>query len=338
MILSIIIISHNQKEQFCRCIESVLAQDLPYDFEIIVSDDASNDGTWELILDYESRYPDIVKAYQCNSDDCSPANNSQRSGWNRCNAYSHAEGKYIAHVDADDFFMPNATVYTKQIEALEKNPDCSLAVSNVLWYSEGEPIETAYPWLSSSLFGQDTIMTGSQFILDRLFVINQAMMMRRNSDIDPVAIYGKRYVDSVITYHHLQFGNVVFVDACDYVYVQSKQSITSNVAKTQDRMVLWCNGIYISELVPAWRHDFYLADYHAIRDVVSLARAGYKLQEQSKRSLDGIDIFIYNAFNRPLSIFDKTRLFLITTFLRAMHKFNWDKRVDTDILHFLLCR
>ena len=338
MILSVIIISHNQKEQFRRCVESVLAQDLPFEHEIIVSDDASTDGTWELIKDYEAQYPGLVKAYQCNSSDCAPANNSQRSGWNRCNAYPHASGKYIAHVDADDFFLPGAAVYRKQIEALEHHPECSIAMSNVLWYNEGEPIETAYPWLSADLFANEIMMTGSQFISQNLFIINQAMMMRRNADVDPVELYGKRYVDSVITFHHLQFGNVVFVDACDYVYVQSKQSITSNVAKTQDRMVLWCNGIYISQLVPAWRHDFYLADYHAIRDVVSLARAGYKLLEQSKRSLDGIDIFIYDAFNRPLTVFDRFRLFLTTTFLRAMHKFHWNKKIDTDILHFLLCK
>ena len=45
MVLSIIVISHNQKEQLTRCLNSILAQSLPFDYEIIVSDDASVDAS-----------------------------------------------------------------------------------------------------------------------------------------------------------------------------------------------------------------------------------------------------------------------------------------------------
>ena len=48
MILSIIVISHNQKEKLKRCLKSILSQSLPFEFEIIISDDNSNDGSWEV--------------------------------------------------------------------------------------------------------------------------------------------------------------------------------------------------------------------------------------------------------------------------------------------------
>lgn len=335
MILSIIIISHNQKEEFRRCIDSILAQELPFEHEIIISDDASADGSFELAKEYETLYPGVVKACQCNSNDCNPANNSHRSGWNRCNAYKHASGKYIAHVDGDDYFRPGADVYRKQVEALEAHPECSLAMSNVIWNEEGLTIEESWPWFKDGVFEDGRIMTGEQMISNKLFIINQACMERRNPAVDPVALYGKRYVDSVITYHHLQFGNVVCVDACDYVYVQSKSSIA---ATTSDSMVLWCNGIYIPTLMPRWRHNFYLAYNREIRDVVSLARRGYRLQDKSKKSLEGLGVYIYNVFNRPLTLLDKLRLFMTTSFLRAMQKYGWNKKIDTQILHFLLCK
>lgn len=338
MILSAIIISHNQKEEFRRCIDSILAQDLPFEHEIIVSDDASTDGTWELIKEYETKYPGLVKAYQCNSNDCDPASTSHRSGWNRCNAYPHATGKYIAHVDADDYFRQGADVYKRQVEALEQHPECSLAMSNVIWNEDGLSLEDSWACFTHGEIEDGRIYSPHEYISNRMFIINQAFMERRNPDMDPVSLYGRRYVDAVITYHHLQFGNIVCVDACDYVYVQSKNSIAGNMAQTKDQMVIWCNGIYIPALIPSLRHEFYLADNRGIRDVVSLARSGYQLQDKNKRSLEDLRLYIYDAFNRPLTLIDKFRLFLTSTFLRAIDKFGWDKKADTDILHFLLCK
>lgn len=336
MILSIIIISHNQKNQFRRCIDSILAQDLPFEYEIVVSDDASTDGTWELIREYETMYPALVKAFQCNSDDCDPANTSHRSGWNRCNAYPHATGKYIAHVDADDYFRPGADVYKRQVAALELHPECSLALSNILKIKDGQNLNESVKWHDDGIVSEGRIITGKQFIDEHLFILNQAFMQRRNPDVDPVALYGRRYVDSVITFHHLQYGPIVCVDACDYVYVNYKTSVTGEMCMTHDTDVLWCLGLYIPALIPVWRHDYYIAEYSSIRRVVKMARAGYRLQEQNRKSLEGLGVYIFDTFNRPLTFYDKGRLAIAELFLRTMHKLGWNKKADTSILyHFL---
>lgn len=53
------IITYNQKHLITETIESVLSQD--YDnLEIVVADDASTDGTQEVILDFQRKYPDAV--------------------------------------------------------------------------------------------------------------------------------------------------------------------------------------------------------------------------------------------------------------------------------------
>ena len=49
-VLSILLITHNQRELLQRCLDSVLAQELRVPFEIIVSDDRSTDGTREWCL------------------------------------------------------------------------------------------------------------------------------------------------------------------------------------------------------------------------------------------------------------------------------------------------
>ncbi len=338
-ILSIIIISHNQREDLRRCINSILQMRLTYTCEIIVSDDRSIDGTFELAQEYAQLFQTFTSqhsntktdisssspvdsyplfanltrflALQCNSDECQPANNSQRSGYNRCNAYPYAQGKYIAHVDADDYFLPDATVYQRQIETLEQHPECALAMSNCLCVNEDEPIEKGKQWRLPRDMQNGEVLSEKEFIQSDFFRINQCFMQRRIASADPVALYGKRYVDAVITYHHLQFGKVVWVDACDYMYVGHTTSVTGQLAKANhDADVIWCLALYIPALIPQWKSFFLSPSYYAeLRRVLSLAISGYRLQEKNRAGLKGMNVFVYNCFNKTtLSVNDKRRL------------------------------
>lgn len=62
--LSIIIPVYNEKTYLRNCVERVLAVELPMDLrkEIIIVDDASNDGTNEVIKELAIQYPDTIKA------------------------------------------------------------------------------------------------------------------------------------------------------------------------------------------------------------------------------------------------------------------------------------
>ncbi len=366
--LSIIIISHNQREDLRRCINSILQMRLTYTCEIIVSDDRSIDGTFELAQEYAQLFQTFTSqhsntktdisssspvdsyplfanltrflALQCNSDECQPANNSQRSGYNRCNAYPYAQGKYIAHVDADDYFLPNATVYEKQIQALEQHPECALAMSNCLCVNEDELIEKGKPWTLPRQMADGEIINEKDFIQNDFFRINQCFMQRRNPDINPVALYGKRYVDAVITYHHLQYGKVVWVDACDYVYVGHTTSVTGQMAKANhDADVMWCMALYIPALIPQWKSFFLSPNYYAeLRRVLSLALSNYQLQKKNSTGLKGMNVFVYNCFNKTtLSANDKRRL-KCANYIMTFANRTQSHRLVAPLLYKLLIR
>lgn len=366
IILSIIVISHEQREELRRCLDSILAMNLSLPYEIIVSDDRSTDGTYELAQEYQEKclngqlmenYTGInvsknllrIVAVQCNSDLGHCANNSQRSGYNRCNAYPHARGKYIAHVDADDYFRPGATVYEKQVAALEAHPECALAMSTCLCI--GDDGLTTSSWQTNDLSGghpwgfprkmiDGEIISQHDFVRGDWFRLNQCFIQRRNPDVDPVQLYGNRYVDSVITYHHLQFGPVVYVDACDYVYIGHSGSVVNNLAKEdRDRMVMWCLGLYIPALIPMWTRDFYMGSYYqSIRDVIKLAQSGYRLREKNYNGLRDMHVWIYDCFARDLSPFDHLRLRLADMWLKLMKKTGWENDFMIRLLNILLTK
>lgn len=321
-ILSIIVICHEQRDELRRCLDSILAMQMPFEYEIIVSDDRSTDGTREML---EKEYADKVIATYCNSDEGDCANNSQRSGYNRCNAYPLAKGKYIAHVDADDYFRDGAEVYTKQVEALENHPECALAMSSVLWLDVDCEEKDARPWARNHSYHNGDVFSSSDYIKNNIFIINQAFIQRRNPEVNPVFLYGKRYVDAVITFHHMQYGNIIYVEACDYVYVQHRESVTGNMSKSyNDTNILWCMPLYIGALIPCFWQDYVSSEtgYWSVRRVIDIALKGYKLTEKNKNSLLDMPVWIYGCFSREIGICDIMRLKTIRMYMKLMKKFH----------------
>ena len=68
-LVSVAIITFNQKPFLKECIDSVLAQDYE-NVEIVVADDASTDGTHELLCDYKAKYPEkfVIKISKKSGD------------------------------------------------------------------------------------------------------------------------------------------------------------------------------------------------------------------------------------------------------------------------------
>lgn len=342
-ILSIIIISHEQCELLRRCLDSILAMQINYPYEIIISDDRSTDGTYELAQQYAA---DVLKgkisrnglvrivACQCNSDDCNPATTSQRSGWNRCNGYKYVQGKYMAYVDADDYFLDGAEVYHKQIELLEQHPECSCCMSNLYEVDEGKTDlrqrhdPQAYP--------TGRIITNEEFVRDNCFIESNVFMYRRNLKHNPVILYGKLYVDSIITYHHLQFGSIICLDQTDYVYVQYPKSISNQMIQSQDIAVVWCLPLLVPSVIPYWHAIMYRHNLKTILSVVEMSRHGYKLRDNNRNSLEAYNSYILHTFNRILTRYDKLRIRIIMKLIRLMIKYNRTSNFEMWILFQLL--
>ena len=64
MKLSVIVTVYNREKYLARCLDSILCQDLD-EYEIIVIDDGSSDGSWPMIENYRERYPEKRGACPC---------------------------------------------------------------------------------------------------------------------------------------------------------------------------------------------------------------------------------------------------------------------------------
>ncbi len=127
-LLSVVMATYNRSDLVGRAIESILNQTYN-DFELIIVDDGSIDGTPQILQKYTAKDKRIILLQQ-NNQGLAAARNA---------AVDKAQGKYIAFMDDDDVSAPNRL--DKQVTFLEKYPDydactCGSQVVNL----EGKPI------------------------------------------------------------------------------------------------------------------------------------------------------------------------------------------------------
>lgn len=292
-ILSILVISHNQRELLRRCMTSLLAQKIRVPFEIVISDDRSSDGTWQLIQEYESGYPAMqlngeywtpqVVGTQCNSNECFPLNVSERCGWNKLNVYQHARGKYFVNIDADDY-LKSDDIYQLQIDMLEAHPECAMCMQDVWQVNDGVALDTGFCWPSYGKLSDGNILSEKDIITDYR-AVNPCYMIRRHSEVDCAVLYGKHFDDTIITLHHLQFGKCVYVDRADYVWVRYESSITKTL-KGDDELVEYALlPLHHAKYIPCFL-DIFMQDglLHFIHMFKVLAEKNYQ-PELTERSL-----------------------------------------------------
>ena len=66
-LVSIDCITYNHAPYIRQCIEGFLMQKTDFDFEVLIHDDASTDGTQEIIKEYELKYPHIIITQSCHA-------------------------------------------------------------------------------------------------------------------------------------------------------------------------------------------------------------------------------------------------------------------------------
>ena len=136
MLFSIIIPVYNTKKYLRECIDSLERQTLK-NFEIIIVDDGSTDGSSSLCDNLPSLYPDLKFKiiHQENSGQIAA----------RYKGIDNATGEYCLFLDSDDFFKENTI---KELgSALSKDP-VDMLIFNGLVYKEGEQPYPFWPHFS----------------------------------------------------------------------------------------------------------------------------------------------------------------------------------------------
>lgn len=120
MKLSVFIVTYNQERYIRQCLESVVAQKFNFDYEVIIGDDCSTDGTGAICDELAAKYPQIQVYHH-------PKNKGLLGNWEF--VMNHCQGDYIAIVEGDDYWIDEYKLQT-QVDYLDAHSDCAFTFTS----------------------------------------------------------------------------------------------------------------------------------------------------------------------------------------------------------------
>ena len=129
MTVSICCVTYNHINYIRKCLDGFVNQKTNFKFEILVHDDASTDGTSNVVKEYEVKYPHLFRnVYQVK-------NQFLKQNVLTNILFKMAKGKYIALCEGDDYWTDD-TKLQKQVDFMEANLNFSMCFHDVLINAE----------------------------------------------------------------------------------------------------------------------------------------------------------------------------------------------------------
>lgn len=168
-LVSICCITYNHEGYIRDAIEGFLMQETDFAFEVLIHDDASTDGTADIIREYEEKYPEIIKPIYQTENQYSQGLDPSK------NNYVRAKGEYIALCEGDDYWIDRKKLQ-KQVDALKKNPAC-----NVCFHEAYHKYQKKRVFKTKRHRGNSRVLAPEQIIVHTNITMPTASIMMRGS-------------------------------------------------------------------------------------------------------------------------------------------------------------
>lgn len=146
----------NHEPYIARAIESVLAQQVDFGYELVIGDDASTDGTRAVAIEYARRFPDKIRLL-CNDRNLGMFDNDQR-------ILQACRGEYIAWLESDDYWTSPSKLQ-KQVELLDAHPEYQACFHRASCVGGGVPATwLGGPPIAKACYTIDDLLAYGHFI------------------------------------------------------------------------------------------------------------------------------------------------------------------------------
>lgn len=218
VLVSIVCITYNHKHFIRQCLDGFLMQQCDFPFEIIIHDDASNDGTSEIIKEYSVKYPDIFRVF------FEDENQFLKTDFITNKLFSSVRGKYVALCEGDDFWTDPLKL-KKQVELLELNKEAAICFHPIMTHWEDHKKKDA-------LFPQAKVLANRRcFYLEDLlksnFIPTCSVMYRWRFHADSLNLIPPNIFPMDWFWHllHAQKGSIIYSTDCMAVYRKHAEGV-----------------------------------------------------------------------------------------------------------------
>ncbi len=307
--LSILVTYYNQEKYVERSLNSIFAQQLSEDFEVLVGDDGSQDGTCAVVLSFSEKYPEKIRLFVQPRDLNVKYSAIERASANRLNLLRNAKGDFVCFLDGDDEYC-DFTWMQDSIDVLKQNKKLAGVAHNYCEkYKDGEVVTPVgigqYEYITSKLYAEKLYTHTGTIVFRNSF----------NEEDYNKLIALKSFDDNDITFYFLNAGDLCCVPKVVYTYYQNRNSIWNSADDFERNLI---NAIDY-EIVKKILHKHHIQLIHkyfgAVRCVAknkSCLKEDYLQKYKTQCVKDG---FIETMFNwNKVSSFRKISFYLSYSF------------------------
>ena len=226
-LISIIVPAYNAAKTIRETIASVQQQTI-HDWELIAIDDGSTDNTLKIVKGIKEPRLKVISIVNSGVAEA------------RNTGLTHAEGAYIAFLDADDLWVEDKL--ERQLQALQQNPDAVVAYS---WTCFMDREEDGYVYHGSPSYQYAGNVYARLLIAD--FIHSGSNTLIRKSALDRVGGFDAKCsgcADWDMWLRLSVIGDFAVVPEYQILYRRAATSMSANVEKMYDRAVFAINKAY----------------------------------------------------------------------------------------------
>jgi len=218
-LVSISCITYNQVNYIKDCLDGFLMQKVNFDYEIVLHDDASTDGTRDIIEDYIDRFPNLIYPIFRDTNQYSLGTRHIMARFN----FQRCRGKYIAWCDGDDYWTDPHKLQ-KQVDFLEENPDFTVCFHNSI-------IVDAYGqyqrhWHRLDLGSRECSM---QELIESIYIPTASFMFKNDFQDIPNWLFSLNNGDWGLHLYHTHKGKTFYIAEIMSAYRLHDKSVWSSL-------------------------------------------------------------------------------------------------------------
>ncbi len=254
--ISVIVPVYKVEEYLHRCVDSLLRQDIDQEYEIILVDDGSPDGSGRICDEYQAKYPDKIQVIHKKNGGLSSARNE---------GLRHAKGEWISFVDSDDYV---SSTYLSVLYNLREKFGADMAVISMKRVEENQEAVTEKKRFED-------------FVLDKKAAFYEIYVKQRFAWSACAKLYNRKVFDRFVFPEGLFYEDMasqyLFIEQCDkvaygdymseYHYIFREDSITTRPLSEKNLKIFEiCDQVceYILNTYPEWQYISILLYQNAV--------------------------------------------------------------------------
>ncbi len=222
MKLSVLMITYDHEKFIAQALDSVLMQEVSFDYEIVIGEDCSTDGTRNILIEYQKMHPDKIRLLL-------PEKNLGMHR-NFVETYNACRGQYVALLEGDDYWTSPRKLQ-KQADFLDAHPGSAICFHAAKAVDELNPVNS----FVIRPYHENTIFTLEDLLRDNIIPTCSALFRRGLTKDFPDWMFDLRQMDWPLHILNSQHGTIGYLDEYMSIYrvhqggVWNRENIASRV-------------------------------------------------------------------------------------------------------------